>query len=70
MTPSVFIRAIVDFAPVLSKLIICLFIFKRRLHCNGGMRTDMIIDMDPVNHGGDSCFVAGKPFPANEHLAL
>ena len=47
-----------------------LFIFKRRLHCNGGMRTDMIIDMDPVNHGGDSCFVAGKPFPANEHLAL
>ena len=23
----------------------------------------MIIDMDPVNHGGDSCFVVGKPFP-------
>ena len=30
----------------------------------------MIIDMDPVSYGGDSCFVAGKPFPANEHLAL
>lgn len=25
----------------------------------------MIIDMDPVSHGGDSCFVAGKPFPAS-----
>ena len=22
----------------------------------------MIIDMDPVSHGGDRCFVAGKPF--------
>lgn len=30
----------------------------------------MIVNMDPVSHGGDRCFVAGKPFPANEHLAL
>ena len=45
-------------------------VIKQRLHCNGGMMANVIIDMDPVGHSCDTCLVSGKIFPANEDLAL
>ncbi len=37
------------------------FVLKRRLHCNGGIRTNLIVDTDPVSHAATAAS-RGQPF--------